>query len=669
MAGALVLYARPSGAQLSPGPLARAHKTLEGPTQCVQCHSLSRRPMATSCLECHKDVRALIAERTGYHGKLADGKRMECASCHPDHAGADFSLIEWPDGKQAAFAHRATGWELEGKHADAKCESCHKAEYRTAPVAKLSQRKTGTPWVGFDATCASCHRTDDVHRGELKGGCDKCHTADAWDEAPGFDHKTARFELTGRHADVECNLCHRTARVSIPGKQPGQRASLFRPVPFNSCADCHSDPHQRRIRGSCSGCHVATGWDDVKTSSFNHTATRYPLVGKHRTTSCEGCHGKGNAIATPGFATCAACHVDPHRGEAQKAMDCATCHTPRGFVPATFDVKAHGKTSYPLLGKHAQVECALCHTSASAEVRSSSIPSGRSVASGLYVKLKMPSSRCTDCHVDAHATQAAVANATGECATCHTVDGFAPSTITVARHATFKFALEGKHASATCRACHMGDTPPSTVPKHQSAFAFNVANSGCAGCHVDPHAGRYVPGGKQSQATCQACHNADAFRPSVLSAAEHARYGYALEGAHLAVGCAACHSELAAPQGKGTLKTNASGVPSLPFNQERGAQCAQCHQDVHAGEFNKRARGACETCHVVERFAGAARFDHGTQTRFALTGGHKDVPCARCHAYDASRDPLVPASARRRYTGIPIECQSCHTARSGEGKR
>jgi hypothetical protein len=51
LAGALVcllagIRERPARAQISPGPLAKAHQSLSGPTNCSKCHDLGRVTLA-----------------------------------------------------------------------------------------------------------------------------------------------------------------------------------------------------------------------------------------------------------------------------------------------------------------------------------------------------------------------------------------------------------------------------------------------------------------------------------------------------------------------------------------------------------------------------------------------------------------------------------------------
>jgi hypothetical protein len=673
-------------AQISPGPLARAHKSLEGASQCVQCHSLARgAAMGTACLSCHKDVKALIDAKRGYHAKLPASERIACASCHPDHAGEDFAMVAWPTGGKNRFDHRQAGWALEGKHTEAKCESCHKAAFRSPAMAALSKRKTGTPWVGLETSCASCHQRDDIHEGTLKGGCQQCHNAKAWAPAPTFNHDDARYPLTGKHADVKCDGCHRANRLPLKRDTDGKTIPLFRPITFAKCNDCHSDPHKGRIKESCSSCHETTRWEAVDKKGFNHDATRYPLAGRHARVSCAACHGKTNERPTPAFASCASCHADVHRGEAGRARDCASCHKVAGFAPASFAIADHARTPYPLEGKHATTKCAACHTTSRTPAGTASTVRAAPMTSGMvpatsYVRLSMPSTTCTSCHADDHAGQPSVRNAVGGCTSCHTVNGFKPSTISVASHAAFKLPLEGAHATAVCAACHANDRrglPAITIPTGRAKFAFAIGETTCASCHADPHAGRYAAGGARAAMACTSCHQTARFRPSTVTTATHRTLGYSLEGAHRAVPCADCHRELAAATPATTaapagswLRLSALAQPALPFAQSRGASCTGCHAESHGPQFaTRRDRGACESCHTVARFAGAEKFDHEKGTRFSLAGAHRTVPCAKCHvpttAPLGSAAALAPESARRQYAGVSRACESCHAAKSG----
>ncbi|HSB54980.1 MAG TPA: cytochrome c3 family protein, partial [Gemmatimonadales bacterium] len=151
-------------AQISPGPLAKPHAELEGTLKCTKCHAGGKEAMSSNCLGCHKDLGWLAERNRGYHA-TREVKGQSCASCHPDHAGASFDLIKWPDGSRERFDHRRAGWPLLQSHAEQKCADCHNPKFRSSPAARLTPSAGAGEFVGLETSCSSCHT--DVHRGNL----------------------------------------------------------------------------------------------------------------------------------------------------------------------------------------------------------------------------------------------------------------------------------------------------------------------------------------------------------------------------------------------------------------------------------------------------------------------------------------------------------------------
>lgn len=54
-------------AQMSPGPLSKAHHDLAGPLQCGRCHVFGAGSPRFRCLDCHQEIAHRIAEKRGYH--------------------------------------------------------------------------------------------------------------------------------------------------------------------------------------------------------------------------------------------------------------------------------------------------------------------------------------------------------------------------------------------------------------------------------------------------------------------------------------------------------------------------------------------------------------------------------------------------------------------------
>ncbi len=559
-------------AQVSPGPLAAPHGSLEGNSQCLQCHATRGQSagMDERCLACHKEVAWMRTAKRGFHARTG---AKDCASCHPDHGGRDFALVEWPGGSPAKFDHAGgAGFALEGAHAKLECAKCHQPALQKSPAAALIRKKDrAKSWLGLQTACADCHA--DPHRGQLGGACTSCHSQEAWKPARGFDHAKSRFPLTGEHAKVECAKCHATPAVAKAVDAKGQPAPQWKPLPHADCANCHRDPHAGRFKAACAKCHTTAGWKAINRTGFDHDATRYPLRGKHAAVACEKCH----------------------------------------------DPKAPGGGAKPRFAQ------------------------------------------CLDCHRDAHAGTATLAGGPADCAACHTVAGWRPSTYTVAAHATSAYPLEGAHARAECSGCHARrpDSPANRAALGTALVALRPKAAACTDCHADPHAGRFRPGGPRAKADdCRACHGPGAWRPSRYDARAHESAAWRLEGAHLAVPCAACHAELKAKPAAATLAANAAAMRPLRF-EEKASACADCHRDPHLGQFAKRRdRGACEGCHDTGAFAPASRFDHDRDSAYRLDGAHRRVACRACHEPKPGPDgrPVVT------YRPTPTRCEACHVA-------
>ncbi len=96
----------PLQAQLiSPGRLSQAHSSLEGVSNCTQCHDLGRQGVSnTKCLQCHTLLRDRIQAREGLHATYGN---RNCAACHKDHFGTEFELVrfdttDFNDGERAS---------------------------------------------------------------------------------------------------------------------------------------------------------------------------------------------------------------------------------------------------------------------------------------------------------------------------------------------------------------------------------------------------------------------------------------------------------------------------------------------------------------------------------------------------------------------------------------
>jgi hypothetical protein len=207
-------------------------------------------------------------------------------------------------------------------------------------------------------------------------------------------HRNTRFALTGAHAAVACVDCHKLGA--------GGRTDKILPFKFEdrTCTACHKDPHKgefndrmarKRANGTpfgCEACHTAKSWADI--SGFDHSKTKFPLLGAHRTVACGECHKATTEYASRFKGTpqqCEACHSDAHDGQftAKDAKThCGDCHNDQRWVPSTFDHDT--RTHLPLTGGHANVPCAKCHIQ-------TNLAGDKSI-----VIYKNTPNKCVDCH-------------------------------------------------------------------------------------------------------------------------------------------------------------------------------------------------------------------------------------------------------------------------------
>ncbi len=475
-----------------------------------------------------------------------------------------------------------------------KCLGCH------APVAQRIAQKQGIHKAVTD-DCVACHVEHAGADAELRPF-----------DLTRFDHQAdTGFALDGLHAPIasDCAKCH-TTRSFLTASQ--------------NCASCHEDAHKGTLGADCATCHTtAVGFAQTK-ARFDHGRTAFPLTGAHTKTDCASCHAPGT-YAVKAFGSCASCHTDPHTPRFDAA--CATCHTTDTWRTTRVD---HSRTAFPLRGLHADVRCVSCHQQPA-------------------LRASLPSATCASCHDDPHDGVFP-----GDCATCHTEDGFRKVTPGGFDHSSTRFPLVDRHAELGCVACHT-DPEPAGRPRATSAAAppaaaraFTGLDTTCVSCHVDVHRG-------ELGTSCETCHAARTFEVGAFS---HARPRPFFDGEHADLTCAQCHS----PEHGGTtgarLLASSDRAPDAIVRVGFTATpdtCGSCHMDVHLGQVGER----CETCHAVETPAfGVASFDHGTTT-FALDGAHAPLLCESCHAVETGAFPAGHGTARR-LTGIGTDCVSCH---------
>ncbi|MBK9514654.1 MAG: hypothetical protein IPO05_13760 [Flavobacteriales bacterium] len=642
------------------------HVTAGLPTDCAQCHNEGSWDNATfdhnltdfpltgmhvnvNCIECHA---------AGYTNTPTN-----CDACHmadytgtvePNHTQADFATdctqCHTTDGwTPSSYDHmNATGFALNGSHANVNCNQCHSSGYVNTPNTCEGchlpdyNATTGPNHVtaGFPTDCAMCHdegswsnATFDhnttsfpltgmhVHGGlyavPRQGFANTPRTATRatwrttparWSPTtrrrtsartarsaiplmgghPAFDHMNATgFALNGSHANVNCNQCHAAGYANTP----------------NTCEACHltdynatTDPNHvtAGFPTDCALCHDEGNWSNA---TFDHNTTSFPLTGQHTTVDCIECHANG-FVGTP--TNCDACHmadytgtVEPNHTQAQFSTDCTQCHTADGWTPSSYDHM--NATGFALNGSHANVNCNQCHASGYTNTPNT----------------------CEGCHLpDYNATtdpNHVTAGFPTDCALCHDEGNWNTATFD---HNTTAFPLTGQHTTVDCMQCH--------------ANGFVGTPTNCDACHMADYTGTVEPNHTQAQFSmdCTQCHTADGWTPSSY---DHMNAtGFALNGSHANVNCNQCH---------------AAGYTNTPNT------CEGCHlPDYNATTDPNHVTAGfptdCALCHDEGNW-NTATFDHNT-TAFPLTGQHTTVDCMQCHA--------------NGFVGTPTNCDACHMA-------
>lgn len=625
---------------LAPGPLILGHKDLEK-TDCLKCHDVGKGISDAKCMECHKEIKKSFESKKGFHGL----NTQACMKCHSDHKGPDYesTLVD-----EKTFDHKkSTGYSLEGKHSELKCNECHDKK-RTEKVS----RKNETHYFEQVASCVSCHKKDDIHffSGEYaKKDCDFCHISKTWKDNITFNHdKDTKFKLEGYHAKMKCNDCH-----LISKKQLNKMQYIWPNLDKTQCLACHQDFHKNNLGskfrgGDCTICHSQVNW---KIENFDHSLTNYNLDGKHIEVKCIDCHKpltgqkgslknshtqqKNIEIKDLNFTglkqECLSCHKNPHIGvfsEKLLKQKCSSCHTTEGWeVKKSSSGFNHEKTRFPLTGVHKQVKCSDCHGLKDK-------PSSKQI----FKFKEFESEFCIDCHTNVHTHQFSSKFATQKCSLCHSTQNF--KNLLSFDHSKTNYPLVGEHAKIKCNDCHKPTTEKiilkwpnfksklhsKTKSIFKTKFLFPELNDQkCLSCHSDYHKG-------QLSLNCTNCHNEKTWKPDNFNHNSQSRYK--LIGKHQNVDCKECHVTT-----KETVKFK-NQLRMVIRYKPLSALCFDCHKDPHKGNLGT----SCQECHTENNWKSTKDF----HKNFTLTGVHYTLSCIECH------------KEGKKLSGLSQQCLSCH---------
>jgi hypothetical protein len=495
----ILIFSSGVNGQISPGDLSEVHSQLEGMSNCTQCHILGDKVSNEKCLACHTEIKERVDKQKGYHAST-DVSGKSCVICHNDHHGRTFSIIRFDKDN---FDHKLTGFVLAGAHSKKKCEDCHKSGF--IQDQKIKNKKYPT-YLGLNTSCLACHT--DYHQNTLSANCSDCHNDDAFKPATKFDHNKTKFQLAGKHQNVECIKCH---KIEVKNNQNFQD---FAGIPHSNCTNCHKDMHNGLFGQDCRQCHNEESFHNIQGMvNFDHNKTKFKLEDKHQTVPCKSCH-KTAAFTDPIlYDRCTDCHADYHKGQFNKqgiTPDCSSCHNTKGFTGFSYTIEQHGKSNFPLEGAHLATPCFACHKKTQ------------------QWSFKEIGSRCNDCHKDVHESYLDKKYyPEANCTNCHSETSW---NLINFDHSKTGFVLMGVHQNQTCRKCHFNQTGDGIVSQK-----FSGLDSTCTNCHKDIHMNQFEVAGVTN---CNQCHEFDNWKASKF---DHNTTRFVLDGRHKDVACIKCH--------------------------------------------------------------------------------------------------------------------------------
>jgi hypothetical protein len=577
----------------SPGPLSKAHSSLEGPANCLKCHERGPKIDPKRCLSCHQTIAARIEAKKGVHRDVSG----DCEACHQEHQGVDVDLR--PLDPQD-FDHAAeTGFPLEGKHAALanNCAACHQVR----------------SYLANQPACSSCHA--DPHQGGMTQACATCHKPEAWRSVSRAFHKTGIFPLEGRHLEVPCASCHLNG--------------VYKGTPIR-CYDCHwirreDDRYQTKLGSECEECHRPISWIAV---NWDHASrTGLALSGEHRTLSCDSCHKDKNFQG--GSFACFSCHREdyerassPNHIAAGFPTGCEFCHLPShsDWDQARFD----HNSSYPLVGVHTPQSCAACHKN------------------NMYAGTPRD---CYGCHRgDYEQTRDPNHVAVGfptSCEVCHRISDADWDQARFDHNSSYP--LVGVHTTQSCAACHKNNiyagTPRDCYGCHRADYEQtrnpNHITAGfptsCETCHrasdgdwdqarLD-HNSIYPLVGVHATQACVGCHNNNVYKgtPRDCYGCHRTNYEQTRDPNHISAGfptsCETCHRASDTSWNQGRF--NHTWFP-ITSGRHAGRACSDCHPERSSYEIF-----TCLTCHDRNNTDG----DHRGVSGYS----YNSPACYSCH--------------------------------------
>ncbi len=510
-----------------------------------------------------------------------------------------------------------------------KCLNCHDHQDLKTRISQGKGFHASSGVKGKD--CKTCHLD---HKG-------KGYDIMGWKSVPGgqkaFNHDLAGWPLNGKHAQTDCEDCHKA-------KNKAGLKTYMGTDRLCGSSGCHNNdqPHkfERKDMLQCERCHGESVWKPAKPESarkFNHNDRKdsaMALYGSHQDVACTKCHPKSvfnMPFPDPDSCGNSGCHASPHDGHLFGKRECEWCHSPTFKTLKDQKFDHSGKTRFDLGPAHRGIPCYNCHTKALGEGK--------------------PTGACEQCHAkdNKHGDRfSQFGSPVPKCGVCHPSGGpkFTPKIFNHARNTGFN--LTGKHGDISCRKCHRGKGP-ADFEKLPNIVPSGGGRVECMNCHEHKqvHDRQYTNNSCTTKTGASGCHS-DAgkmeFNYKNLTERYHgAASAFPLTKGHKGVPCGDCHT---GRKSKGTTTFD-----KIPADCNAGGKC---HEDsLHKGSLGE----GCVTCHASGIW-DAVKFDHnepfpddaeGEVKSFPLKGEHLKNDCEDCH----------PA---RQYAQTPSTCSAsgCH---------
>jgi predicted CxxxxCH...CXXCH cytochrome family protein len=655
---------------------------------CTKCHTMPPKDSANE----RKDP--YTGAVPGSHEKHAGADKSSCVKCHGEGVqtyatGHRNKVIELNSGlgydpRRVFLNQTSVPPNPLGSCATVACHSNGKLAYRATP-----SWGDKTP-----LTCDSCHDSAPTtaahgkHIATYSYGCVQCHSNHAVEAKP-FGHATSagraidvRFSTApntaGSFASNQCSnlYCHSNGRGGAPNQAATWGSGTL------NCSGCHgtasstglaalSGKHAQHVNNSsvlgnnfgCKECHSPTvggtsnyaltdrtqhvnstinmGGQNLGLVSAGGCSTSYchsDGKGNNRSVTwtqteqldCNGCHGTGNAIGAPDYASGAAgsATANSHAKHAAAAGDCVNCHsktTTTGLAIIAGSQHVDGFINYTSgsksFGRQINKGCSdiSCH-------------SGNGIVKNVATAQWGATLNCNSCHDTLSASHDAHTSVYN-CATCHSDSSVVAGALKTGKHMNAAADVVGVKittytaADQTCaNSCHTGASAPQ----------WNVAASG----------------------QCGSCHNVTS---PLISSAAHSQHFTAANGPHLSQsvnGCQVCHNYTSSA-------SHVDGIKNLNAGFSATGSCSTCHKQSST-RWLTAATVTCESCHSTAGGALSVINKTAPDKTLAATKGHgaQGQGCVICHDSTSAHIGVAGGTSRLQagLTGAAnAECNSCHS--------